>query len=200
MSAKVPELDLLSTVLGERVARQVARAPGGWRTLHARELVSLGLPEPTQRRVQALQELTSRGFPVVERQQMASFLDVARIYGARLGGLRHEVVLALALDARHRVIEELELARGGAHGAALVPADVFRPLIRVGASALLLVHNHPSGDPTPSSEDIHLTEAVASIGDLIGIPLLDHVVVGAEAAGSVSMRDLGLIHEPGEHL
>jgi DNA repair protein RadC len=195
VTAGLPELDLLSVVLGPQVAQKVAGAPGGWRTLHVRELTTLGLPERARRRIQALQELTSRGYPELERHLIASFEHVVRVYTPRLAGLRHEVVLGLALDGRNHLIEELELASGGRHGAALTPSDVFRPLVRVGASALIMIHNHPSGDPSPSPEDVHLTHAIASIGDLLGIPLLDHVVIGAGSGGAASMLDLNLIQK-----
>jgi DNA repair protein RadC len=107
-----------------------------------------------------------------------------------LEGLEHEVVMAVALNGQNRVLGEFEVSKGGRHGAALTIADVFRPLIRAGASAALLIHNHPSGDPTPSPEDRLVTRAVKQAGDLIGIPLLDHVIVGARGGGCVSLREL----------
>ena len=92
-------------------------------------------------------------------------------------------MLAVALDGRNQVIAEIELSSGGLHGAAVTPADVFRPLIRCGASAFIVVHNHPSGDPTPSREDVAMTRALESVAALVGIQLLDHVIVAGRGGG-----------------
>jgi DNA repair protein RadC len=143
--------------------------------------------------VLALQELVSRGYPEVPSGELVNAASVARAYGVRLAGLECEVVLGLALDGRNHLLQEIELARGGVHGAALTPVDVFRPLIRIGASAFILVHNHPSGDPTPSAEDVHMTRAVAAVGDVVGIGLLDHIVIGARGGGWTSLFELGVV-------
>jgi DNA repair protein RadC len=102
-------------------------------------------------------------------------------------------MLGIALDGRNRFIAEVELARGGRHGAALFVSDALRPLIRVGASAVILVHNHPSGDPAPSPEDISLTTAIKVAADCVGIPLVDHIIIGGRGGGFASLRDLGII-------
>jgi DNA repair protein RadC len=178
----------LELVLGRDAARLVTRAPGGWRTLSARELEALGLSAKVQDKVLALQELILRGYPELSEHRFVCSDDVGRVYGERLGALDHEVVLALAVDGLNRLIQEFEVASGGRHGAAVSPADVFRPLIRAGASAFLLVHNHPaSGDPTPSREDIVMTKALSAAGALVGIPLLDHVVIGGRGGGFTSL-------------
>lgn len=180
----------LEPLLGREVARLVTRAPGGWRTLSARELEALGLSTRAQRKVLALHELVRCGFPRLSVEKFLSADDVGRVYGERLGGLDHEVVLALAVDGRNHLIQEFEVASGGRHGAAVTPADVLRPLIRAGASALLLLHNHPSGDATPSHEDIVMTKALSAAGTLVGIPLLDHVVIGGRGGGYTSLSHI----------
>jgi DNA repair protein RadC len=119
--------------------------------------------------------------------------DVVRVYSARVGNLRHEVMLAVALDGRNHIIEELTLAQGGAHGCAITARDVFRPLIRVGASGVILVHNHPSGNPTPSREDIEMTRVVIEAGNVLSVPLLDHIVIGARGGGWTSLFDPGIV-------
>jgi DNA repair protein RadC len=107
-------------------------------------------------------------------------------------------MVAVALDGKLNLLAEIEIATGGHHGIAVTPADVFRPLIRSGASAFVLVHNHPSGDPTPSREDIAMTQAVVSVGVVVGIELLDHVIVGARGGGWSSLMDLGLMGDTDE--
>jgi DNA repair protein RadC len=189
-----PEFDLLRAVLGNApLARRLARAPGGWRTLSGHELAVLGLDKAEQDAVVALQRLTRRSYPELERQTLACSRDIARVYGMRLGGMVREVMIAVALDGQNHFMSEVPIATGGAHGICLKPSDVLRPLIRIGASAFVLVHNHPSTDPTPSREDVEITEALSAAADIVGLPLVDHVVVGARGGGYTSLFDLGLI-------
>ena len=120
-------------------------------------------------------------------------LSESRTVGAYLRSrLSHESVeefWAISLDARHRVQSEHCLARGSLTAVEVHPRDVFRPLIREGAAAVIFCHNHPSGDPTPSRQDLLLTERLREVGDLCGIIVLDHFVVGGE--GYVSLADRG---------
>jgi DNA repair protein RadC len=191
---EMPELRLLRIALGKSsLARRLASAPGGWRTLSQAELSDLGLTGTEQRRVAALQTLTRHGYPELPKHTLASAAEVARVYGERMGGLVHEEIYAVALDAQNRVMGEVRIAKGGGHGASLSPADVLRPMIRIGAAGIILVHNHPGGAPAPSAEDIDLTRGLALAGGLVGVPLVDHVIVGARGGGHVSLFDMGLI-------
>lgn len=110
---------------------------------------------------------------------------------ARLSALEHEEVWVLCVDQRSSLRSTYQVGRGGMHGCALMARDVLTPVVRDGASGFILVHNHPSGDPTPSSEDIELTRALSAAATTICIPLLDHVVVGRE--GGRSFFELGLL-------
>jgi DNA repair protein RadC len=132
--------------------------------------------------------------PLVRGARMGSSEDIFRAFGPQLAHLPHEELWAVALDARHRVLARVLLARGGLSACPVTPGDVFRPLIREAASALVLVHNHPSGVAEPSREDVALSAHIASAGKLLGIALLDHVVVAAE--GYVSLLDSGLLEPP----
>lgn len=106
--------------------------------------------------------------------------DVFARLQPRLAGLEQEVFVALALDVRNRIREEIEVSRGTLTGVDVHPREVFRPLVRQGAAAVVVAHNHPSGDPTPSPEDLALTQRLRKVGDLVGIPLLDHVVIAGD--------------------
>ncbi|MEZ4364994.1 MAG: DNA repair protein RadC [Kofleriaceae bacterium] len=108
---------------------------------------------------------------------ISSARDVHARVRARFAGLLQEVFVAVAVDARSGVLAELEIARGQLTGVEVHPREVFRPLIRLGAAAVVVVHNHPSGDPTPSPEDVLLTRRLREVGELVGIPVLDHLVV-----------------------
>ena len=122
-------------------------------------------------------------------QRLAGASDVWTYFRARLAPLRVEEFWAVALDVRHRVQGELCVARGSLTGVEVHPRDVFRPLIRVAAAAVIFCHNHPSGDPTPSRQDVELTTRLRDVGDLCGIPVVDHVVVGWEGYASLAERN-----------
>jgi DNA repair protein RadC len=109
----------------------------------------------------------------------------------RLATLDTEELWLLALDGRHGLRAARRVASGGIHGLHVAPRDVLRIALREAASGFVLVHNHPSGDPTPSDEDVAFTRAVADGALLVGTPLLDHVVVARRQARS--LLDLGLL-------
>jgi len=109
--------------------------------------------------------------------------------GPRLGRRRREEFFVAALDARNRLVSVHRVAVGTLTTCTVHPREVFLPLVRRGAAAALLVHNHPSGDPTPSPEDETLTERLAEAGRLLGIPILDHLIVARD--GYASLRDRG---------
>ena len=109
----------------------------------------------------------------------------------RLRDAREERFVALLLDTRSRVFRETTVSVGSLNASIVHPREVFRSAITHGAAALLLAHNHPSGDPRPSREDRELTRTLAEAGKLLDIPVYDHVVVGAE--GYFSFREAGLL-------
>lgn len=122
----------------------------------------------------------------------SSFERAKRILGAYYAReyLPHEELIALGLNGRNEVLGLVRLSQGGAHGTAVTPRDVFRPLITMGAAAFVLAHNHPSGDPTPSAEDIALTRTLLRGCDTIGLVLLDHLVIaGPEGERSASIME-----------
>ena len=110
-------------------------------------------------------------------------------FRGRLPQLDREAFYVLLLDGKNRVQAEVRVSEGSLTAALVHPREVFAPAIRDGAAALVLVHNHPSGDPTPSAEDIALTERLRQVGDLVGIRVLDHVVIGR--GRWVSMAETG---------
>lgn len=126
---------------------------------------------------------------VDRRKRLAGASDVWALLRERLESLAVEEFWALALDVRHRVIGEMLIARGSLTGVEVHPRDVFRPLIQMGAAAVIFAHNHPSGDPCPSRADVELTERLRRVGDeLCGIPVLDHIVIGREGYASLAER------------
>jgi DNA repair protein RadC len=109
----------------------------------------------------------------------------------RLATIDHEELWMLALDGRHGLRAARRVASGGIHGLHVAPRDALRIAVREAASAIVLVHNHPSGDPAPSGEDVAFTHAVAEAARVVGTPLLDHVIVARRRASS--LLELGLL-------
>jgi DNA repair protein RadC len=120
-----------------------------------------------------------------ERVVLDCFERVVSWARPRFGTLEHEEVWLLCLDGKYGLKSARRIAQGGLHGCALLTRDVLSPALRDGASAIVLVHNHPSGDPTPSPEDIAMTRAVRAAAEIVGTPLLDHVVVARSGACSL---------------
>lgn len=115
--------------------------------------------------------------------------DLAGLLRDEFRGLDRERFMALYLDARHRV-RALETVSTGSLNASLVhPREVFKPAIALSAAAVIVAHNHPSGDPRPSGDDLELTGRLDRCGELLGIALLDHLVVGD--ADITSIREYG---------
>ena len=104
--------------------------------------------------------------------------DVFRRMGPRLHDLPQEEFHALLLNARHRVLREVLVTRGILDASLIHPREVFRLAVGEGAASVILVHNHPSGDPEPSAEDRAVTRQLGRAGRALGIPILDHVIVG----------------------
>lgn len=123
-----------------------------------------------------------------QRHLIDGFDAVAAWARDRLAALDHEEVWMLMLDGRNGLRAARRVGQGGLHGCALTPRDVLGPALREAASAIVVVHNHPSGDPEPSPEDVSMTRAVAAACDVVGVPLLDHVVVAKGGATSLLER------------
>lgn len=116
--------------------------------------------------------------------------DAASIAAALLDGEEQEVFLAFPLDVKNRVLGYVEVARGSVDSVGVDPRTVFRTAVLLGASAVIVVHNHPSGDPTPSAEDIALTGRLVDAGKILGIPVLDHVIVAGERTLSFAEKSM----------
>lgn len=108
---------------------------------------------------------------------LSSPQDVHRHFAPRLRDEPCEHFLAVLLDGRHRVLGDVAVSRGTLTSSLVHPREVFRPAIRQAAAAVVLVHNHPSGDPAPSLEDRRVTVRLREAGELVGIRVVDHVIV-----------------------
>lgn len=138
------------------------------------------------------ENVTASRVSVPSLPTMLRSADVDRQLRPTLAPLYHERVVALGLDARGRLRAEIVLAVGGLTGVAIAPRDIMRRVLEVpNVASFILAHNHPSGDPDPSPEDARLTERVAAAAELLGVPMLDHVIVAE--GGYFSFADHGLL-------
>lgn len=147
--------------------------------------------EQLHERLHAALELARRMAPPTNGKRITSSRDVICIFQPRLGHLDVEEFWVVGLDAKNRPIFETLVGRGGITSCPVAVADVLRSLVQRAAAATIFVHNHPSGDTTPSPEDVALTERLARGGDLIGIRVVDHIIVGSD--GYFSFLDAGLL-------
>jgi DNA repair protein RadC len=113
-----------------------------------------------------------------EKYQIKSPRDAANLVMVEMTYLDHEQMRVLALDTKNQVVENSSLYRGTVNSSVLRVAEIFRPAITRNCPAVLVCHNHPSGDPTPSPEDIAVTEQLVQAGKLLEIELVDHLIIG----------------------
>ncbi len=191
------DLDLLRVALAATPseAEALARAldeGGGLLGLFRAPSEERGLPRRTRARLVAWAELVAR---LLEAPLPPDRIDgaegVAAYFRPRLALSATESFWVLMLDARGRVLGRDCVAEGTLTACLVHPREVFAPAIRLRAAQIVVVHNHPSGDPTPSPEDLLLTERLTVAGDLLGIPVVDHVVVarrGHRSLGSPAPR------------
>ena len=124
--------------------------------------------------------------------------EVAGLMRERLASLAQETFWVVMLNAKNRLIgEPFDVSRGILDASLVHPREVFKIAIDRMSAGVILVHNHPSGDPTPSAEDIRITRQMVEAGRVLGISVLDHVVMGRRRAGSendfISLRESGIV-------
>jgi DNA repair protein RadC len=158
------------------------------------ELLSIkGIGEAAASRILAAAELGARiaaETPYTRRRIFAAD-DVYKMFATEFSGEKQEIVTALLLNAKYEVIGRETVSKGGIVTAHVEPRDVFRPAVKRGATGVILIHNHPSGDPTPSDDDITATEQIEKAGEMIGVKLIDHIIIGC--GRHVSLRDMNTI-------
>ena len=120
-----------------------------------------------------------------EAEQIATSKQVFDLLRAEMSPLAQEQVRVLLLDRQLRIVGQRTIYQGNAYSALVRPAEIFRPAIVESAPSLIVVHNHPSGDATPSQADINLTKDLVEVGKLLGVELLDHVVIGDGTFASI---------------
>jgi len=165
--------------LARRTAAELATAQGVGRAKATRIVAALELGR----------RLLEEGRP--DRTRIRSPADVYRWFAPRLADLAAEEFHVLALDSQSGVLRDLLVTRGILNSSLVHPREVFRGAIAEAAAGIIVVHNHPSGDPTPSAEDRAVTRQLVEAGRVLDLPVYDHVVVGASRY--LSFAEAGLL-------
>lgn len=129
--------------------------------------------------LKAICELTKRmSRPINAQVQINSPKDVADFMNNEMKYEKREIVKSILLNSKNIVVKVVDVCFGGTNSAILKPKDVLQEAIKIGAPKIILVHNHPSGDPTPSKSDFEFTERLLQASKIVGLELLDHIVIG----------------------
>ena len=191
---------LRTGVTGESVLNMSSRllssfgGLGGLSRANFTEMSSLkGVSEAKVCQIKAALELGRRlgSLHPEERAIIHGPEDVKNLLGVEMGLLEQEHLKVLLLDTKNHVTAIREIYIGNVKASIVRPAEVLRPAVRENSNAIIVVHNHPSGDPTPSSEDVSITRQIRESGDLLGIELLDHVILAGRRHVSLKDRSLG---------
>lgn len=126
-----------------------------------------------------------------ERSSINSPADAAELLRYEMSALEQEHLRVILLDRRNRVLEIVEVYKGSVNSSHVRVGELFKEAIRKNASAIIVVHNHPSGDPTPSPDDVAVTRAIVQSGKLLDVEVLDHLVIGQGKWVSLKERGLG---------
>lgn len=182
--SSLSEKELVSLICGEDQSRCLFTTFGDLHrisTASVRELQKIrGIGIRKALQLKACMEIAKRFHQIPLRSGviLSSSQQVFAHYHVKLRDEQKEKFFSLLLDTKHRVIKEELVSIGSLNFSIVHPREVFAPAIREHAESIILIHNHPSGDPTPSKEDIHITGRLREVGKLVGIDVLDHVIIG----------------------
>ena len=200
-SSALATSELLALVLGTADAPGLsADLLGAFGSLHQLAQASKtqlmkvrGIGEAQAGRLVAILELSRRlqGPPAGERLRVTSPADGANLLLGRMAHLQQEELWVILLDTRNRVLDIATIYRGSLNTSVVRIGEVFRPAVEAPAAAVIVAHNHPSGDPSPSPEDVNVTRQIVQAGKLLDIELLDHLIIGNGIFVSLKERGLG---------
>lgn len=204
-AAALSNVELLTVLVGsgtrdwpaDRIAGRLASAFPGLRGLAARTVSELsavdGVGTATATRLAAACELGRRLQRERRERQpvLATPRAVWRHLALELRDRDRERFLVLCLNTRNELVREIVVSVGSLNASIVHPREVFKPALASSSAAVVVAHNHPSGDPSPSAEDREVTRVIAEAGGLLDVPLHDHVIVGADSY--YSFRDAGLL-------
>lgn len=177
---------------GTRLLARFGGLPGLARASFGELCNQKGVGEAKAAQIKAALEISKRLLAAQpeERALVRSPQDVANLLQAEMGLLEQEHLRVILLNTRNQVLAIPEVYKGNVNTAIVRTAELFRDAVREGCPALIVVHNHPSGDATPSQDDVAITQQIVEAGQLLGIDVLDHIVLAR--GGFVSLRERGL--------
>lgn len=191
--------ELLSDITGlsrDQAAEVLAKAGG----LHELARIPLHclqlLPYMTPKRASIIRKMTEWAETLskpaqIEKVQMRSPVDVANLFLLEMSLLDHEQLRVVGMDSKNNVKFEETIYKGSLNSAVVRVAEIFREAIIRNCASIVLAHNHPSGDPTPSPEDVRVTELIIESGEKLDIQVLDHIIIGNNRYVSLKERGLG---------
>jgi DNA repair protein RadC len=179
------------------VGQRLLQKFGGLMGLHRAPIKELidqhGIGEAKAAQIKAAIELGRRLTVEApeERLAISSPADAAALVQYEMSALEQEHLRVILLDRRNRVLEIVEVYKGSVNSSQVRVGELFKEAIRTNSSALIVIHNHPSGDPTPSPDDVAVTRAITQAGKLLDVDVLDHLVIGQGKWVSLKERGLG---------
>ena len=178
---KITALELAQKVLRKYDLKRLAKASIG----ELEKFFGIGKVRAAQ--IQAIFELARRVNSYVEdvRPIIEKPEDVFKIVGSEMQDLEHEVLKVLLLDSRNRLIKVEDLFKGSLNESVFSAREIFKLAFDYNAASIILVHNHPSGDAEPSDADIQMTKRIMRLGELLGVNVLDHLIIGNKSFKSV---------------
>jgi DNA repair protein RadC len=191
VGAPVKSVEVFAEIIGEKAAAFLPVFMADVLNMTAEDLVAYGL---TEKQAAKVVKATAVGRAIVADNSYKSLAitgpDSAKIYCLSMFQelAKHstqEEFWVITLSTKNTVIRTHQITKGTLRNSLVHPREVFRPAIVDSANCILVVHNHPSGDPTPSTQDIDVTDRLEQAGSLIGIPVLDHIVIGSNGATSI---------------
>ncbi|MBV6396603.1 MAG: hypothetical protein HFACDABA_02203 [Anaerolineales bacterium] len=182
-----------AVTMGQRLLTKFGGLGGLHRAPFAELIEQHGLGDAKAAQVKAAIELGRRLAleSPEERPSINSPADAAALVTYEMSALEQEHLRVILLDRRNRVLEITEVYKGSVNSSQVRVGEIFKEAIRKNASALVVIHNHPSGDPTPSPDDVAVTRAIVQAGKLLDVEVLDHMVIGQGKWVSLKERGLG---------
>ena len=165
----------------------------GIQDLSCEELKTVnGIGKAKAAQINALCELSRRISTLgkSKKDMVSSPIQAAELLAGEMRFLKQEVLRVILLDVKNKVIAVPEISRGGLSSSIVHPREVFKEAIRRSSAAMILVHNHPSGDPSPSADDLSITKKLVQTGKIIGIEVMDHIIIAGDKYLSFKEKSL----------
>lgn len=181
------------TALAARILHKSGGLAGLFHVSAAELLKMRGIGKVKMVQIQCIAEL-SRRMAASMREKKVNMREPASVAEYYMEDMRHrnqEVLKLIMLDTKSRLIRDRDISKGTVNASLISPREIFMEALRNGAVFIILMHNHPSGDPSPSPEDIRVTSRVAQAGMMLGISLVDHIIIGEKSY--VSLKEQGML-------